>query len=269
MTNALELPPWLNTICEDHPHSLLFATVSGAHLYGFPSHDSDYDLRGAHILPLDDLVGLSDGAGTVEDVGRRFGPDDTELDLVTHDVKKFMTLMLRRNGYVLEQLHSPLVVRSTPEFEELRSIASHCVTPHHAHHYLGFARGQWKLLLKNDPPRVKPLLYIYRVLGTGIHLMNTGRIEANLRTLNVDLKLPWLEELMEQKTSGDEKALATSISAADGPVDLSFHERQIATLETRLVEARDRSQLPNEPTAHAALNDLLIRIRKQRGFGVG
>jgi len=33
-----------------HPYPLLFATVSGAHLYGFPSPDSDYDLRGAHIL---------------------------------------------------------------------------------------------------------------------------------------------------------------------------------------------------------------------------
>jgi len=32
-----------------HPFPLLFATVSGAHLYGFPSPDSDYDLRGAHV----------------------------------------------------------------------------------------------------------------------------------------------------------------------------------------------------------------------------
>jgi hypothetical protein len=30
----------------EHPYALLFATVSGAHLYGFPSADSDYDLRG-------------------------------------------------------------------------------------------------------------------------------------------------------------------------------------------------------------------------------
>jgi uncharacterized protein len=33
------------------PYPLLFATISGAHLYGFPSPDSDYDLRGVHILP--------------------------------------------------------------------------------------------------------------------------------------------------------------------------------------------------------------------------
>jgi predicted nucleotidyltransferase len=40
-----------------HPYPLLFTTVSGAHLYGFPSPDSDYDLRGAHILPAQEAVG--------------------------------------------------------------------------------------------------------------------------------------------------------------------------------------------------------------------
>ena len=41
-----------------HPYPLVFATISGAHLYGFPSPDSDYDLRGCHLLPLRDVVGL-------------------------------------------------------------------------------------------------------------------------------------------------------------------------------------------------------------------
>ena len=41
-----------------HPYPLLFATISGAHLYGFPSQDSDYDLRGVHILPTKEAVGL-------------------------------------------------------------------------------------------------------------------------------------------------------------------------------------------------------------------
>ena len=36
----------------------LFVTVSGAHLYGFPSADSDVDLRGCHLLPLRDIVGI-------------------------------------------------------------------------------------------------------------------------------------------------------------------------------------------------------------------
>jgi uncharacterized protein len=94
---------------------------------------------------------------------------------VTHDAKKFFGLMLKKNGYVLEQVFSPLVVHTTPEHEELKAIAADCITRHHAHHYLGFAATQWKLFQKEDPPRVKPLLYVYRVLLTGIHLMRTGR----------------------------------------------------------------------------------------------
>jgi hypothetical protein len=65
-----------------HPFPLLFATISGAHLYGFPSADSDYDLRGVHILSARDAVGLLPKQETVEFSGLREG---IELDLVTHD----------------------------------------------------------------------------------------------------------------------------------------------------------------------------------------
>jgi len=40
-----------------HPYPLVFATISGAHLYGFPSADSDFDLRGVHLLPREQVVG--------------------------------------------------------------------------------------------------------------------------------------------------------------------------------------------------------------------
>jgi predicted nucleotidyltransferase len=79
----------------------MFATVSGAHLYGFPSPDSDYDLRGVHILPPEEMLGLLPKRETVEIEGMRAG---VELDLVTHDVLKFFAMLLKRNGYVLEQL---------------------------------------------------------------------------------------------------------------------------------------------------------------------
>jgi len=48
----MSIDPRLHAIAARQPHPLLFATISGAHLYGFPSPDSDYDLRGVHILPL-------------------------------------------------------------------------------------------------------------------------------------------------------------------------------------------------------------------------
>ena len=54
------------------------------HLYGFPSVDSDYDLRGVHLLPLRDVVGLAPAEETVERSGVHHG---LEIDLVTHDAK--------------------------------------------------------------------------------------------------------------------------------------------------------------------------------------
>jgi hypothetical protein len=44
-----------------HPYPLVFATISGAHLYGFPSPDSDFDLRGLHLLPLEQVVCMAPG----------------------------------------------------------------------------------------------------------------------------------------------------------------------------------------------------------------
>src|SRR5438093_3186915 len=101
--------PRLAAIAAAQPYPLIFATVSGAHLYGFPSPDSDYDLRGAHVLPARAVVGLDTGPETIE-VSRR--DDGLDLDLVTHDVRKFFSLLLKKNGYVLEQLYSPLVVHT-------------------------------------------------------------------------------------------------------------------------------------------------------------
>jgi uncharacterized protein len=234
-----------------HPYPIVFATISGAHLYGFPSPDSDFDLRGVHLLPLETVVGLAPGEETVEKEGIY---DGLEIDLVTHDAKKFLTLMLRRNGYVLEQLLSPLVVYSTPEFEELKSLAAGCITKHHAHHYLGFAATQWKLFSKDTPPRVKPLLYVYRVLLTGIHLMQTGTVEANLTTLNQQAKLTYISDLIAMKLSGPEQG---TISSAD----LSFHESEYQRLTNKLVEAYQVSTLPEMPSARSDLNDVLVRLR--------
>jgi len=234
-----------------HPYPLIFATISGAHLYGFPSPDSDYDLRGCHVLPLRDVVGLDTGRETVETSAV---DDGFELDLVTHDARKFFGLLLKKNGYVLEQLYSPLVVHTTPEHEELKAIARGCVTRHHSHHYFGFAETQWKLIEKERPRRVKPLLYVYRVLLTGIHLMRTGEVEANLVRLNEGARLPHVADLIARKLAGPEQS--TLDDAA-----FEFHQREYERLRAELEASYQASRLPEGPSARPAVNDLLVRLR--------
>jgi predicted nucleotidyltransferase len=241
----------LGGVVDSQPYPLLFATISGADLYGFPSLNSDWDLRGVHILPVEKLLGLERGPETVED---RSQEGSFELDLVTHDVGKFFGLLLRKNGYVLEQLYSPLVVATTPEHQELKEIARDCITRHHVYHYQGFARTQRRLLVKQNPPTVKTLLYVYRVLLTGLHLMRTGEVEANLVHLNEEMQVPQLGELIARKQQGGE-ACSSSLE------EVEAHELALSRLEGELHLAFEASVLPEEATAKPALHDLLLRIR--------
>jgi predicted nucleotidyltransferase len=210
----MNIDPRLKRITSAQPYPLLFATISGAHLYGFPSPDSDFDLRGVHVLPLEKIVGLDVNDETVQD--ERF-IEGLEMDIVSHDIKKFFGLLLKKNGYVLEQLFSPLVVLGTAEHEELKHISKGCITRHHSHHYFGFSETQWNLFLKESPRRVKPLLYVYRVLLTGIWLMRRGVIEANLVTLNESFKLPYLPDLISRKLAGPEQSTLNN-------ADIAFHQ---------------------------------------------
>ncbi len=254
----MTIDPRLNRIVAAQPYPLLFATISGAHLYGFPSPDSDYDLRGAHVLPLERVVGLDLKDETVECSKVIEG---LEMDIVSHDVKKFFGLLLKKNGYVLEQLFSPLIVHTTPEHAELKEIAragagrTGVITRHHSHHYFGFAETQWNLFEKERPRRVKPLLYVHRVLLTGIHLMRTGEVNANLLELNAEFHLPYICDLVARKSSGEQTTLDDT--------SLEFYQREYQRLCTELQAAHDASHLPELPDDRTrnALNDLLVRRR--------
>lgn len=242
----------LRAEAEGHPYPLLFATLSGAHLYGFPSPNSDFDLRGVHLLPAAEMLGMLPKRETIEVEAVRGG---IELDLVTHDALKFFTLLLKPNGYVLEQLFSPLIVMARPEHEELKSIAQRCITRRHYHHYNGFAHTQWGLFEKEDPPRVKPLLYAYRVLMTGIHLLRTGVVNANLVELNEEFRNPNVPALLVRKTQGEEGAV----------LDAGAPARYLADFESlrgELDAAFEASQLPESTDAKNELSDLLVRLRR-------
>ena len=193
--------------------------------------------------------------------GRRSSPrakdGDFELDLVTHDARKFFGLLLKKNGYVLEQLYSPLVVHTTPEHEELKAIARGCVTRHHSHHYFGFAETQWRLFEKERPRRVKPLLYVYRVLLTGIHLMRTGEVEANLVRLNEEARLPHVADLIARKLAGPRASVLDDS-------DLDFHRREYERLRGELEASYQTSHLPEGPIARDELNNLLVQVRMQQ-----
>ena|GEM_PF-962268 len=97
---------------------------------------------------------------------------------------------------------------------------------------------------------VKRLLYLYRVLMTGIVLMDEGVVEANLHRLNERFGLD-LAPLLAMKTR----------EQADVEGDDGVHTRPIMELFEQLDRARESSPLPEAVPNRAALSDFLIRLR--------
>ena len=99
-----------------------------------------------------------------------------------------------------------------------------------------------------------PLLYTFRVLLTGIHLMRTGVIEANLQVLDELFRLPYLAEHIAAKRTGAERA--------DAKIhDLAFYRREYERLRAELEVAYAASALSERPSAGPALNELVVAVR--------
>ncbi|MDY3551613.1 nucleotidyltransferase domain-containing protein [Gemmata sp. JC717] len=242
------LARWANERVPD----ALFWAVSGSHSYGFPSADSDIDLRGCFRAPLRALAGLRPPAETLEPKGTL---DGREVEAVAHEAGKYLRMLSKHNGYVLEQVFSPLVAHGADFLARLRPVAAKCVTKHCHNHYRGFLHTQRNQFEKESPKRAKTLLYAYRVALTGVHLLETGEVETHLPTLNERFKLPFIPELIERKAGAEFGALSA--------VDVEFHTRQLTEWEHRLAAAHEASTLPTDAPADE-LNALLLELRDLR-----
>lgn len=230
----------------------LFWTISGAHLYGFPSVDSDVDVRGTFLSPTRELLGLKKPLDTREKTDAFAG---REVDFVAHEAAKLFNLLAKGNGNALENVFSPLVCGGEEFLQQLRPLAAKGACRTSVDHYRGFYKSQRKQFEKDEPKKVKTLLYAYRTVLTGTHLMRTGEVVAHLPTLNEVFGLPFVPELIERKQSAEFGTLTA--------VDLAFHLRELDRLEAELEAAHTASTLP-EAGPFDELDRFLVELRATR-----
>lgn len=145
------------------------------------------------------------------------------------------------------------MVHTTPTHEELVSLAPAVLTSHHALHYRGFANTQWRLFGKTA--ELKPLLYTFRALLTGIHLMRSAQVQAHLPTLldEVPEAPGYLAGLIEAKAEAEHGAAAG--------IDTGRVGRDFEALHGVLEAAREASSLPEHAAAFDALDEFVVRRR--------
>ena len=226
--------------------------LSGAHAYGFPSPDSDLDLKCIHIAPTGGLVGLNppeDPPGRIDVV------DGVELDYGSNELGGVLRGILKGNGNYIERVFGELVLGGDHVLlDAAREVLRPVISRRISKHYGGFATSQLRAF--DEKPTAKRALYVLRTAATGRHLLLTGKLVTDVAQLTEHLP-PEIEELLAIKRRGEKQELE--------PV-------RARALRVRLIDAIDavdsawpHSVLPAEPPLDAigAVDAWLQDVRRQ------
>jgi predicted nucleotidyltransferase len=186
----------------------LVVYLSGAHAYGFPSPDSDLDLKCVHIAPTRTLVGLDLPTDPDDRIEIR---DGVELDYGSNELAQVLRGCLKGNGNFLERILGTLALAGDLALlATLRPLVQAVLSRRVGKHYGGFAASQLKLF--DDKPTAKRALYVLRTAATGRCLLATGVLETDVARL-ADY-VPPLDELIAIKRTGERQQLEPAHAAA-------------------------------------------------------
>jgi uncharacterized protein len=139
---------------------VLYACESGSRAWGFPSRDSDYDVRFLYVHPRDWYLSVDNHRDVIE------RPISDELDISGWELRKALRLLRKSNPPLLEWLKSPVVYAQDGAFlAGFRELAADYYSPVRCFaHYLHMASGQARQYLRGDLVRLKKYLYVLRPL---------------------------------------------------------------------------------------------------------
>jgi predicted nucleotidyltransferase len=244
----------------------VYIVLSGSHLYGFPSADSDIDIRCCHIMDTKSMFHLSKGSDILQkkhfilDDGREI-PIEFESQEIEHTIK----LAMGNNSNILEHIFtSNMLNPETTEMMRLRQLAKESVSKIVYRPYHGMGEFNYKKFIESMNPTyrdklVKKYLYVMRSYIVGAHALRTGEIDPNIRH---HLKREWEYDSKEDRITiydliDKKKKAEYQVSAIDHKRCREAIARLKANLELALIE----SPLADKPSNKESWDDFLYNIR--------
>jgi len=242
-----EIDVRLAAIEATHGVRLLMAVESGSRAWGFPSPDSDYDVRFLYVRPRDWYLSLVPGRDVIE------SPIEDDIDLNGWDVRKALGLLLKSNAVVSEWMLSPIRYRTDDPFiSDLAELADDLLNPRAiAYHYARsgkLAADRW-LDGEGDVP-VKKYFYALRpaLAIRAIRLNPASRPPMNLQALVAASDLPGvlieqIDGLVEAKARTNERSNGARLPDIDALIRSELDragELPVRKLRDRFVERADR-----------------------------
>jgi len=148
----------LDRIERENGVRILLAIESGSRAWGFPSPDSDYDVRFLYVRPRQEYLSVFEHREVLE------RPLDAALDINGWDIKKALRLMAGSNAVVVEWLTSPLRYRAIDSAADklLRAAEEVAHLPSFAYHYDRLARRGLGEIAIGETARLKAYCYCLR-----------------------------------------------------------------------------------------------------------
>jgi uncharacterized protein len=233
---------------------ILYACESGSRAWGFPSADSDYDVRFLYLRPLDWYLTIEPGRDVLE------FPIREGLDINGWDLQKALLLFRKSNPPLLEWLGSPIIYWERDSVTaQMRALADDCYSPVAcAYHYLHMARGNFRDYLQGDEVWVKKYFYVLRPLlailwieqGRGIVPTEFGVLVDAL--VHDPLLKQAIETLVEEKRRGAELKRGPRIPVISQFIEYELGQREAITIAPG-----------HKPSTTEKLNQLFLNALKE------
>jgi len=150
---------YLSKIEEEKDVKILLACETGSRAWGFPSPDSDFDIRIIYKHKKDWYLSLNEQKDNIDLMF-----ENNEIDITGWDLKKSLKLLQKSNAPLLERIQSPILYKYDKEFlDEMKLVAqnqySRIAT---IHHYLSMTKKFTEELKEKEEYKLKKFFYALR-----------------------------------------------------------------------------------------------------------
>jgi predicted nucleotidyltransferase len=139
--------------------TILYACETGSRAWGFPSPDSDYDIRFIYKHHKDWYMGITEGKDTIERM-----LENNDIDISGWDIRKSLRLLLKSNPPLLEWIQSPIIYKTDRDFLNGISLLAKSSYSKIAtiHHYLSMAKKSFEEFSDKPEMKLKKFFYALR-----------------------------------------------------------------------------------------------------------
>ncbi len=150
---------YLNDLEVEKNIKILLACETGSRAWGFPSPDSDYDVRIIYVHRLAWYLRVNEKRDSIERM-----LENKKLDISGWELRKSLRLLKKSNPPLLERIQSPILYQVDEEFlQSILNASTSCYSKIATiHHYLSMAKNMMDSLSIDQPYKLKKFFYALR-----------------------------------------------------------------------------------------------------------